>query len=878
MHHHRRRKKRPNYGTRAVVISRGCNGFGFTISGQQPCILSCIVSNSPADLAGLRAGDFLISVNGLNVSKLPHEAVVQLIGNAIGTIQMCIAENYYSDSSDEDPAAIRNKNRQRPKYPHHKIKLNRSGNGNCLPVNRLDLVKSGSDLMASPAIVDTSASRTDDILVAAKAAEQSLQSTAHNIIHSPNGSNKNDIFNVSAMVCSGTSKSINDTLAIGGNDLKADIITKNAPVAQQQKLEYRTVVGYLGTIEMPKQIATSSKLQTVRSCIRKMRQEKRNPAIVLMTIVPTCLMLRNSNNILMAKYPTSRLSYVSSSSETDNRFFGLVTSAIYADGQMCESAADVIPHRNDVVISNSCHVFVIDFKLSDHSQHLDKAGMFQIDCTQDPISNLCLEFPSNSEYVVNLIRSMYTLRSVGNCGGGQSSLESCAVASVRSRVVRQLNMDVMPGGGRRNGRLEDVNDGMIANSPQPSNHSEITTTSSNSDSGIGFHNDYTNILDRILVVDFPVLQHRQIANVRGNVRTNQQQQPVGHPRPSAIVNEVPASSSDFVRNIRSTVDVTATKPSPVSFPVMSSAALHQKSKSMDLMTISEPIDPEHTNPKLSIRVLGDALESNATINTDTPQSHYETIFCRSADIECRQEHDDFQERPVDVPKRFELLDLLRDFKKQSVVTSRKSLQLAAARSCDDMRMCEFETRTTDSSTTGETAAAAAAFNRKILTGHQSFENFVEPKAYGKNQRSPSVPNDHTFLHPAKPANKRARKLPTKRASSDAVVPNDRMLSYKLSPKVFGVLRPSSASVEDLTGKLSGRRLQDHSVWGSLQELSIGGGRPQIGSFAAGTYSEPDIAVSRTFFLFLFYYFLLINFWVSRYCQNPYSKTYFKIKR
>lgn len=42
----------------------------------------------------------------------------------------------------------------------------------------------------------------------------------------------------------------------------------------------------------------------------------------------------------------------------------------------------------------------------------------------------------------------------------------------------------------------------VANSPQPSNHSEVTTTSSNSDSGIGFHNDCRNIADRILVVDF----------------------------------------------------------------------------------------------------------------------------------------------------------------------------------------------------------------------------------------------------------------------------------------------------------------------------------------------------------------------------------------
>ncbi|KAJ6631704.1 Regulator of G-protein signaling loco, partial [Pseudolycoriella hygida] len=109
-----------------VELSRGENGFGFTISGQQPCILSCIVPNSPADIAGLKSGDFLISVNGLNVSKLPHESVVQLIGSSVGTIRLAIAENYYSDSSDDDGPTNHIQQRVRPKFPHHKLKINRN--------------------------------------------------------------------------------------------------------------------------------------------------------------------------------------------------------------------------------------------------------------------------------------------------------------------------------------------------------------------------------------------------------------------------------------------------------------------------------------------------------------------------------------------------------------------------------------------------------------------------------------------------------------------------------------------------------------------------------------------------------------------------------
>ncbi len=44
MHGQRRRKKRHTHGLKTVDITRGKNGYGFTISGQAPCILSCIVN------------------------------------------------------------------------------------------------------------------------------------------------------------------------------------------------------------------------------------------------------------------------------------------------------------------------------------------------------------------------------------------------------------------------------------------------------------------------------------------------------------------------------------------------------------------------------------------------------------------------------------------------------------------------------------------------------------------------------------------------------------------------------------------------------------------------------------------------------------------
>ncbi|EDS31660.1 conserved hypothetical protein [Culex quinquefasciatus] len=753
MHGHRRRKKRPNYGLRTVEVNRGLHGFGFTISGQQPCILSCIVGNSPADLAGLRAGDFLISVNGLNVSKLPHEAVVQLIGNTYGAIKMAIAENYYSDSSDEDvlfQGSQQHQHRVRPKYLNHKTKFHQ----------RMTTAKQHTSMNGPADLVGTCEAATAIVV--------NDSPTAYNVIHSPNASNSCDISNVSAMVRS-----------VHLEDEEAGPSQQPQP-NREIALEYKAIVGYLGTIEMPKQIATSSKLQTVRSCIRKMRQRKRNPTTVLMTILPSCLNLINTSNAVIAKYSSVRLNYVSSSSESDNRYFGLVTSAIYADGLMCENS-DILNQRKDVVISNSCHVFVIDSRTVDHAAHLEKADLFQILCTKDPITNLCLEFPSNSEYVVNLIRSMYNLKA--------PPLKPADCSYGKPPVARSLNLD------RRPNPREDPHDLLASNSPQPSNHSEITTTSSNSDSGIGFHNDCRNISDRILVVDFPgIAANHQINNVRAHFRKS-----VPFGRPVGIINELP-QPLDPIRNIRSTTSATN---APQIFHGKSKSAdySYPSTSGLDRLTVRARPDPK-------------AFPPDRSPSKDNALNH-EALFPVD-----QQTVDDLgnvvQERPIDIPPQLADEVTFLDLQRYNADNVKNSL---LARSCDDMIM--------------------------------TLEKEQPPKA--------DDATDHIFLQPSKPL-KRSKKACSHRPKPAAAAADDgssKLLSYKLSPKVFGLARPLSASFENIshaadeicgekTRKVESVEVQQEqqqhrsragrsakrlsggfsAIWGSLQELRSGGGAKQ----------------------------------------------------
>ncbi|XP_059612017.1 regulator of G-protein signaling loco [Phlebotomus argentipes] len=767
---HRRRKKRPSYGTRTVEVCRGINGFGFTISGQQPCILSCIVSNSPADLAGLRAGDFLISVNGLNVSKLPHEAVVQLIGNSSGSIRMTIAENYFSDSSDEDQVTIHsNVQRVRPKY-HNKIKANRA-----MMRRSMEERNSPSTILSDFALHNLALRQIRE-----NEALMPLSPTAHDIILSPNASNSSDVRNVSAMVRS-------------SNKSREDLRVKPMAPKMTRLREYRVIVGYLGTVEVPRQIAVAgSKLQTVRGCIRKLRHEKRGVTTVLMTILPNCMTLKNCGDILLATFPAGTINYVSSGSQNDNRFFGVITSGLYSDGLMCDPTEVILRHTT----SHSCHVFAIDTRITDHSWHFEKVNQFKITCSRDPLTNTCQEVPSTSEYVVNLLRSMYTLKSLG----------SRQEAGMHFRTKPPMGRGVRE--HRLNPRALDDHD-FMANSPQPSNHSEITTTSSNSDSGIGFHNDCPNLSDRVLVVDFPGIQnHKLIPSFRPN--------PIGSSDTSLRSCGLSSAQqeSESLGRKSSIVESIEGKLKPH----------HSKSKSAD--NIPRPSTSRDADPRLTVRAMPDP-KMFSDLGRDEA-SGYEMVFpilplkyWLSGKV-VDDEGNIVQENPVDVPQSAN-----RPFScetEESTEDKQKKF-LQTARSCDDMIL-----------------TLEKEFDNKVNLMKMSLDDVSVLETAPKPPKVPDVKEDHVFLPPM-PV-KKSRKSHDGRKSSNM----NKIMSYKLSPKVFGLSRPVSASLENIARSFSKKTPDSakdlNSNFGSLKDLKDDECTLRRNLLDSNAYSEPDLRSSE----------------------------------
>jgi len=504
----RRRKKRPSYGVRTVDILRGRGGFGFTLSGQNPCILSSVIPGSPADTVGLKSGDCVIAVNGRNVSKTPHNEVVRCIGQSPGTLKLQIAENYCEDSSSEDEA--RGGVRLKPKYPHRRAG-GKGKVGEGLAVGKVGRIVAGKEkvlaeihsnnIIANAQVHNLHEMHSDHeeymergrtafkpVHVRGNSADSTFTETSIQPKQKPRRpSPKKSLPNhrlqsqISAShlknVQLGASDELNlvdselarflnsgDHSALGDfnsflNPTLSDL-RKSMKIHNQRKhnidvssAELKCVTGYLGTIEMPKGIdsGSSAGLQEIRNCVRRLRIEKKVHTMVLLCIFPERIALINHHGLKLAEYKAENISFCGAYAD-DRRFFGLVTSQVEGEG----------PEGVDDKVSSSCHVFMVE-AIASQEERRSRAKAFQIDLSYDE-NNQCKEFPSNADPILAVI---YALRGVNE--GAQEA------------------------GGEEAG-------------PNPEEASTTSASgSSNSDSGIGFRDDVLvpQGPERALVLDVP---------------------------------------------------------------------------------------------------------------------------------------------------------------------------------------------------------------------------------------------------------------------------------------------------------------------------------------------------------------------------------------
>ena len=302
--------------------------------------------------------------------------------------------------------------------------------------------------------------------------KQQPQDSCHNAVQV-----EGDVYNVGI-----TEQEINNLLYPTLAELQ-----QQAPPQEAGESLYRAVVGYLGTIEMPKEPQGGSRLTAIRNCIRRLRIEKKVHTLVLMSVFTERVVLTNPHGLTLAQYPAERITFCGVYAD-DKKFFGLVTIHGTSSDELSDASQD--GDMISTTTSSSCHVFMVDPRMVQHSDHARRAKNFRIECSlaPDDMAGQCLEFPDSADPILHAIMSLY-----------------------RNRVGFHLDTGA-PG-------LIDVEAQM---SPQ---HSNTSSNSSNSDSGIGFrdeggHHYHQN--DRVIVVEVDDNQRMHIQNYQthGNMRLN----------------------------------------------------------------------------------------------------------------------------------------------------------------------------------------------------------------------------------------------------------------------------------------------------------------------------------------------------------------------
>ncbi|XP_029361635.1 regulator of G-protein signaling 12b isoform X2 [Echeneis naucrates] len=489
---------------RSVEVARGRTGYGFTLSGQSPCVLSCILKGSPADYVGLNSGDYILSVNDINVSKASHEDVVKLIGRCSGVLKIVIAEG------------------ERHRRPHHHQRGagSRHHSSNTMAASYLDSCSSDDEL---DGFYDNSVNNNNNSRSGCGARggwykpklaskQQGINRAERVVAELQSGGIFNMIFENSSHSSSSSDKErpvvspsskprplsdpefppyrntsrsqsnpnllSEEEMAQVLNDdsvfLESDFRHLHLHPHEGQDvdvgdggdlglepgegiLNVGMIVGYLGSIELASTGTSleNDSLQAIRGSMRRLRAEQKIHSLVLMKVMHDSVRLCSDRGQVLATYPAEKLAF-SACCPDDRRFFGLVT---------MQATDDHDDHHfsngrdDEGGLRTSCHVFIVDPDLCHHQVHLGVARRFGFECTPDPDTGGCLEFPPSSQPLLQFVSVLY--RDMGD-----------NIEGVRARAFHDPDNDAQQ------------------------NHS----TSSNSDSGIG------NFLpeeksNRVLLVD-----------------------------------------------------------------------------------------------------------------------------------------------------------------------------------------------------------------------------------------------------------------------------------------------------------------------------------------------------------------------------------------
>lgn len=378
-------------------------------------------------------------VNGLNVSNASHDDVVRLIGSSLERLDLEIAENYNSSDSSEEDFQIRPKS----KYPNRRgrrtqgRKEHQYVDGTDLDNGALGVADRYSRLGGlHPEMGD--ANEGQDV----RSHWQRVEQVEHRLGPSVaplkyRGQQRPKHTIITRETRLGIAKTQDVEVESGPRVATASITSLRpsqdafVPVHTSSQVERPTVgrrrqvntltldniramVGYVGSIEMPALARPPSwRTQSLKGAVRRLRIEQKMHTSVLMHINCDGVHLLNAPGKTIAHYPADNIVSCGVCPD-DKRFFGLMT--LHRSDANCDGT------QSNILLGSSCHVFSIDPQLNRHSTHVQKAHSFNIQCTMNPTTNCCAEFPPSTTLILQTISRL--------CCNLEDALEDAAMAHV----------------------------------------------------------------------------------------------------------------------------------------------------------------------------------------------------------------------------------------------------------------------------------------------------------------------------------------------------------------------------------------------------------------------------------------------------------------
>lgn len=402
---------------RSVDLSRGPGGFGFTLSSQGPCVLSCILASSPAHKAGLRPGDQILYVNGSSVEKSPHEQVVKLIARSPNGIVSLGVKNR-ADCSTEDKTA------SKPER-HDLIEKETADNENIL--NSVDKVveelKSGQLTLHKQTSLHYGVSHCNDINEDEIVSDDELKASFTETLQSESSSDSVFIDQQTPISDYRRASESDCVPTHNANRLHYPVLVKhnnnNDSVCDS---DLSAIVGYLGSIELPlnSSLQTAS-LNAIRSCVRRLRAQQKVHVILLLEVSNLGIRLIDNNGTNIVTYPIQSLAFTGVCAD-DKKVFGVVTKKVNETPQRPNSwhsnDMDLSPTNN---VTYSCHVFAVDPELSPHEKHTTIAQRFHIECKT--ANGKCEQFLDSSSPILHSIDNLFINKNDG-CDYNEKALHS----------------------------------------------------------------------------------------------------------------------------------------------------------------------------------------------------------------------------------------------------------------------------------------------------------------------------------------------------------------------------------------------------------------------------------------------------------------------